>query len=696
MSRFIQLFIFCLLCLLNSSWVVYAQKDSLSNLYIPEIENLLKKKAEDEELSVTIATGSETSLEEAPSIISVITERDILHYGCRDLTDILRLVPGFEYGIDVLSLFGLGFRGIWAHEGKALLTINGQPINCYGYGNYNFFGVVPAAMIERVEIIRGPGGAIYGGFAEVAVVNVITKRTKGVLIETHGALQGKDIAFGGNISVGYTNNNDKEVFVNIGQQNWPLSTRTYADYYGTSYQMGTKNSYKQWQHINIKARLKNFDLAYNRVLLYHNALDYYTAIPNFSNGTYQENELSNYNDNYFAKYKIPLSSKTTLTPSFECGIGNAISTSSAPLLFFDSAKKELVVFDVSNYWQNAKARSTKLQPQLNLNYIIPKGEIVIGAGLQVNSTRSRGISGEPGLQLSSNVADTASRVTKVSRYAFMQVNKQIGFIGFNLGIRSEVTPFGDALAPRIGFTYYQKGWNAKFLYGYAYRIPLIWQAYSRQFSASNMVPEISNTLEIEIGRRFSKRLSARANAFYINIDRPITYIGRNNSYQNFGRVQSLGLEAEANARFDKGGGFFNLSYCQPGTKTSPDFISANRRNFLALPGTKVNFGGYITLKKWLSFSSNMTIIGPRHAQSLRSALESTVSSTIFETTKHDARYMLSATVNAELLKKRLLVKLLVSNLLNQPYMVYQPYYGGHAPMPLDDRYVGFELAYRFE
>jgi len=65
----------------------------------------------------------------------VFNRTDIEAYGARDLADILRYVPGFELGVDVLSLVGTSFRGIWAYEGKILLMINGLTVNDYAYGN---------------------------------------------------------------------------------------------------------------------------------------------------------------------------------------------------------------------------------------------------------------------------------------------------------------------------------------------------------------------------------------------------------------------------------------------------------------------------------------------------------------------------------------------------------------------------------
>jgi outer membrane receptor for ferrienterochelin and colicin len=84
-------------------------------------------------------------------------------------------VPGFAFGVDVQGVVGIGVRGNWGHEGKVLLLIDGQRANELLYSTTQFGGHYPADLIERVEIIRGPGSAVYGGFAELAVINVITR-----------------------------------------------------------------------------------------------------------------------------------------------------------------------------------------------------------------------------------------------------------------------------------------------------------------------------------------------------------------------------------------------------------------------------------------------------------------------------------------------------------------------------------------
>ncbi len=122
-----------------------------------------------------VSTLKEVTPREAPNIVTLITADEIADSGARDLMDVLRLVSSFEFGVDVSGVVDLSVRGQWAHEGKVLFLLDGQPINELAYGTMAFGNHFPVEQVQRIEIIRGPGSSIYGGSAELGVINVITK-----------------------------------------------------------------------------------------------------------------------------------------------------------------------------------------------------------------------------------------------------------------------------------------------------------------------------------------------------------------------------------------------------------------------------------------------------------------------------------------------------------------------------------------
>lgn len=129
--------------------------------------------------TVSIATGRPQSVQTAPAVASVITAEDIRNTGARDLVDILKLVPGIYIG-QTANAFGpaVAVRGFTsAFNQTTLFMLDGIPQSELVFGDrFTALGKIPLDSIERVEVIRGPGSALYGADAYSAVVNIITRR----------------------------------------------------------------------------------------------------------------------------------------------------------------------------------------------------------------------------------------------------------------------------------------------------------------------------------------------------------------------------------------------------------------------------------------------------------------------------------------------------------------------------------------
>jgi len=86
--------------------------------------------ARDEAQATThVASFAATRLKDSPAVVTVVSGEDIRTSGARDLIDILYLVPGYFMGLDTEGVVGPGFRGLWGHEGKILLMIDGKEID---------------------------------------------------------------------------------------------------------------------------------------------------------------------------------------------------------------------------------------------------------------------------------------------------------------------------------------------------------------------------------------------------------------------------------------------------------------------------------------------------------------------------------------------------------------------------------------
>ena len=128
---------------------------------------------------VYAASKLEQSETEAPASVTVVTADEIKKYGDRTLADVLESVQGFNVSYDRNYDF-LGTRGISLGDfnDRILLLVDGHRVN----NNFNDGAaigtdfILDVDLIDRVEVIRGPGSALYGDNAFFGVINVVTRR----------------------------------------------------------------------------------------------------------------------------------------------------------------------------------------------------------------------------------------------------------------------------------------------------------------------------------------------------------------------------------------------------------------------------------------------------------------------------------------------------------------------------------------
>lgn len=131
---------------------------------------------------ISIATGVEQPLHKAPAVVSVLTKKEIEQIGATDIDEILETVPGLHVARDAAGYSPIyTFRGISAqYSPQVLMLINGIPITNLFQGDRNLvWGGMPVQAIEKIEVIRGPGSALYGADAFAGVINIVTKGADG-------------------------------------------------------------------------------------------------------------------------------------------------------------------------------------------------------------------------------------------------------------------------------------------------------------------------------------------------------------------------------------------------------------------------------------------------------------------------------------------------------------------------------------
>ncbi|MCC7261874.1 MAG: TonB-dependent receptor [Candidatus Latescibacteria bacterium] len=158
------------------------------------MEDLLDLSLEDL-LQVKISTAAkyEQLAADAPASVTLITAEDLQRYGYRSLAEVLRHAAGF-YLSDDRNYTYLGVRGFSRpsdYNNRVLLLLDGHPLNesIFGQALIGNETALPMNRVEQIEVVRGPGSALYGSYAMFAVVNVVTRKG-GAAPEAHLAVEG--------------------------------------------------------------------------------------------------------------------------------------------------------------------------------------------------------------------------------------------------------------------------------------------------------------------------------------------------------------------------------------------------------------------------------------------------------------------------------------------------------------------------
>jgi outer membrane receptor for ferrienterochelin and colicins len=150
--------------------VVTEMRAAQTDAVLQELIQLLDQETE-------LATKSKINVDFVPGIISVLHGKDLLARGVENVYQALGLIPGIELsrandGQPQILVRGIG-KTFFSSKVKFLL--NNTPFNAT-LGAATTLLILPIEQVERIEIIRGPGSAIYGEYASVGVINIITRK----------------------------------------------------------------------------------------------------------------------------------------------------------------------------------------------------------------------------------------------------------------------------------------------------------------------------------------------------------------------------------------------------------------------------------------------------------------------------------------------------------------------------------------
>ncbi|HWY98552.1 MAG TPA: TonB-dependent receptor plug domain-containing protein, partial [Bacteroidia bacterium] len=542
--------------LLVSPLLVFAQQDSASTppdsatMANMTLEQLLKLKESgvSSELEAVlnskmdVASKKALSLRKSPSVVTLITKEEIEKSGARDLIDVLRLVPGIDFAVDVQGNVSIGMRGNWAEEGKVLLLLDGQEMNELMYSSLQFGNHFDVSQIKRIEIIRGPGSAIYGGFAEYGVISIITKDGEdlnGVTAtagygQTSRALGYRDIS----LSIGDKMKDFSYSLAGLfGQAN--RSDNVYTDLYGNSYTM-TGNSNLDPFNINVGIKYKG--------LSFRGIYDNYQTT---TQDNYRTILTQAYPNNFLSelaelKYDYKLNDKITLTPLLSY-------KSQKPWNFTGTTSLADSLYTAYN------RTATQYRGSLTMLYDITR-RINIVAGTEVYYNKAT--IAAPDTQTFNNGTNSLHYTNTAG---FIQVLFRYQIASLTLGARFDNNSiYGSSFVPRLGIVKKIETWDFKFLYANSFRAPGI-ENINLSLDG-NIKPEDTRVIEFEAGKEITPSMFCTVNFFDITTKNTIVYyidtvLSPTGSYEGYKNMPEQGTRgAEFDYRIKNTWGFLDFNY----------------------------------------------------------------------------------------------------------------------------------------
>jgi outer membrane cobalamin receptor len=634
---------------------------------------------------ITSTKSKPMSIRDSPNVMTLVTREEILRSGARELADVLRLIPGIQLNGDLYSSVYAGFRGIWGSEGKILVLFDGHELFELLYYGTELGNRIPVDQIDRIEIIRGPGSVVYGGSAELAVINIITRSAEDLegasVTGIYGQMFDGAIHHGQSLAdtfarrtvsamagrtFGGADGLHLKAGLYVGQGN--RSDQPYTDSYGATYNLAGN--------------------ARTDPMLFHAAADYRGLKVGYLFEYYRTTMKDGYSELLADTLPVNYLS-SSLNVSYLWKLGQGLTL--VPRFHWLYQKP----------WQTAT--ETALQKYPDYFYWDPTAQRILG-GLTLAWDATRWLNLLAGTEYyvdsatntfdpfvdPDNPAQTVSHVSYQDATVYGQALVETPWANLSAGARYEHrSHVGGAFVPRAGATKTFGRFHYKVLYSRAFRAPAI----SNLSPTIDVKSETTTVAEIEMGYRLHAALFAVLNVFDITIDRPFAYFATTDTegYRNYDRMGTRGAEFELRFKSDRH--FADLSYSYY-TAAGKDRIDT-----LAVPGHGSVLLGFSPHKVALLAGTGIT----QHVDASLSAI--LLAGQRFGYYAYDAAgapvakdYGAELQVNAfvsyqDLLFPGSFVGLGIYNLANAKTVLIQPYDNGHSPMPGPTREVFLRIGY---
>ncbi len=641
---------------------VLAKRTDVSELATLSLEDLM-------EMPVSIASKNQGTVKDAPGIVSVITEEEILNAGARDLIDVLRLVPGYDFGVDISNTVGVGIRGNWGFEGKVLVLVDGIEMNDRRYASYGFGQHFPVDHIKRIEIVRGPGSVMYGGAAKLGVINIITKQAddlQGVYLSAGYGKMSDAIGHEQITAMAGDRFGDLKVSALATKGKGHRSDQIYTDVYGKTLNMANNDELHP-EYLNVNLIYKDISA---RIISDHYHItdqDAFLKIRSYGVEKYMKTDVAE------LKYQTDLSSELKLNSSFS---------------YMKQSPSEIKRLSTGALLQQVLIDT--YTGKLNFTYK-PSKALQIVAGGEYYQDKFEGNLPKRSLPKINNTTLFAESLYKSE------------FGNLTLGLRYDDPNLAKSdFAPRIGFTKVFDDYHVKLLYSKSFHSPTI---ENYDLSSDNIKSEKTNTYELELGYKINQNMSIVTNLFDISSKDTIVFGTLPDSsgvlqelYLNADKIHTRGIETEFRWKDQKNYLTLNHSYYQAVNSSVDKFrvynfqtnTVTNDKLFLGFPAHKVSLNANYQVMPKLFVNPSLVYYSSRYGYN---AVDSNGKLVL---NKYNSSVLTNVMVRyQDFLAKNLDIGVGVHNLFNEDYKFIQPYNDGHAPLPDQSREIMFKVWYAF-
>ncbi len=475
--------------------------------------------------------------------------------------DILEAVPGLHVRASHFAFRPrLHFRG--ANATQTLLMVNGAPMKDLMWGFGVFWKGLPASVIERVEIIRGPGSALFGADASSGVINVITKTAGKIEQSEAGARLGSfdtrtawmqhggtwnGVDFGFTAAVSDTDGHDP--FIQEDAQSALDRSR------GSDVSAAPGKAHYGWRNEDMRFSIAKGNWRLHADYMHHGDLE--TGLT----GTGVLDPVTRADD---SRYNIDLLYGNEAF-SKDWGLGAELRFRHLDYTSRDGFQERppgyvdgdgtTYPIGVINQLRSAESRMDFKARGLYSGFANHSIQLGVGHSWQDLYSVENRINSltDPGqlVDVSDTPAAFVPEKTRGIRYLFLQDIWSIAEDWeLTAGARYDhYSDFGDTLNPRLALVWQSTDrLSTKLMYGRAFRAPTFQELYSKASLAlanPDLGPERSQTWELSLAYAASRSLRLGLNLFHFAQSDLIAATGSPSQFQNTGDHTIRGVEAEA-------------------------------------------------------------------------------------------------------------------------------------------------------